>query len=901
MNGEFAKKMGWRHYFRRTKEDREQAEEIDSYLQIETDENMARGMSGDDALAAARRKFGNSTAVREKVYDMNAVAVLDTLNRDLRYGLRLLRRNPAFAAAVLGTLAIGIGANTAVFSIVDNVLLKPLPYPDGDRLVALWQNAPGAEGLASVTGGLRLSASMYFTYAEQNRTLAAVGIWSADTANVTGLGIPEKLPTIFASDGALEALQVAPALGRWLGPEDQKPNGAATAMLGYGYWQRRFGGEPSVIGRHITLDSHSTEIVGVMPQGFRFVNADFDLLAPLAFDRAQLRLPGFGFEGVARLKPGVTIAQANADLARLVPVWMRSWPAAKGINPLIYEDWRITPALKPLKDAVVGNVANVLWVMMGTIGMVLLIAGANVANLLLVRAEARQQELSVRAALGAGWGRIVRELMLESMLLSFLGGGLGLGAAFATLRLVVSLGGGSLPRLNEISLDARALGFALAISVISGMGLGLLAGAKYARGRISLAARGATGTRERHRARGILVVAQVTLALTLLVASGLMIRTFDKLRRVQPGFTDPATVLTMRLFIPPSLAREPESVIRMQNEIRDRLAAIPGVKEAAFASALPLDGRNPNWDAIRAEGKADDGKELPALRTFKTASPGFLSALGTKLVAGRDFTWTDVYGRRNGVMVSENLARELWGSAAAAIGKRVRTELPGAPWFEVIGAVEDVRERGVQEAPPPIVYWPSYGTSKYTPETVEVTRAATFVVRSVEAGSASLLGQVQQAVWGVNANLPVASVQTMQEIYDRSMERTSFTMTMLAIAGGMALLLGLIGIYGVISYAVTERKREIGIRLALGAKAGQVSRMFVGYGLLLTGIGAACGAAVASLLTRLMAALLYGVNPLDPATFAAAAVALAITAGCAAYVPARRAAAVNPVETLRAE
>lgn len=403
--------MGFGRYFRRAKWDRERLEEVEFYLQTETDENIARGMAPAAARRAANRKLGNRTLIREEIYRMNTIRLFDVLSRNVRYGLRALRHNPGFTAVALLTIAIGIGANTAVFSVVNRVLLRPLNYPHPDELVALWQLAPGAAGLASFADGLHLSPSMYFTYAEHNRTFQSLGVWVTGSTGVTGFAEPEQVPVVFVSDGVLEALDVAPLLGRWLTAADQDPLSRDKVMLSYGYWQRRFGGDRSVIGRNITLDSRPWQIVGVMPQHFRFMNADADLIVPVAFDRSKLILAGFGFQGIGRLKPGFTIAQANADLARLLPVWMDSWSNGPGTNPHIYETWRITPAIRPLKQEVVGNVASVLWVVMGTIGLVMLIACANVTNLLLVRTEARQQELAVRAALGAGSRQIVGGLL----------------------------------------------------------------------------------------------------------------------------------------------------------------------------------------------------------------------------------------------------------------------------------------------------------------------------------------------------------------------------------------------------------------------------------------------------------------------------------------------------------
>jgi len=615
-------------------------------------------------------------------------------------------------------------------------------------------------------------------------------------------------------------------------------------------------------------------------------------------------MAGFGFEGIGRLKPGIGIAKANADLRRLVSVWMDSWSNGPGTDPHIYETWKITPAIRQLKQEVVGNVGDVLWVVMATIGLVMLIACANVTNLLLVRAEARQQELAVRAALGAGRGRIVRELLVESLLIGVMGGLLGLVLAHEGLRLLVAIGPANLPRLEEISIDARTLGFALAISLLSGLLFGLIPALKYAGPRIATALRSAGRTssmsRERHRTRNVLVVAQVALALVLMISAGLMIRTFQALRTVDPGFTTPDQLQTMRIAIPDSLVSKPEQVIRIQNDILDKVAAIPGVTSAAFSSEMPMEGFGSMWDSIFAENKTYQANEIPPLRFYKYVSPEFFHTAGTRIVAGREMTWTEVYGRRPVVLVSNNLARELWGTPSAALGKRIR-EFDGMPWREVIGVVQDVRENGIQEKSPEIVYWPSLMDNLYGPGRLDAVRTVTFVIRSQRAGSEAFLHQIQQAVWSVNSNLPVAAMRTMQEVYGQSLARTSFTLVMLGIAGVMALVLGVIGIYGVISYAVSQRRREIGIRLALGAQQAEVKRMFVRSALALSGIGVAIGLAGAVALMRLMKSLLFGISPLDPLTYASVPVVLVAAAVLASYLPARRASAVDPVEALKAE
>ena len=894
--------MGLGRFFRRSHWDQERLQEIESYIQIETDENVARGLPHDDALAAARRKFGNSTLIREEIYTMNTIAFVETLAREVRYGLRVLRHNPVFTAVALLTFAIGIGANTAVFSVVNSVLLKPLNYPKPDELVALRQLAPGAAGLASFADGLLLSPSMFFTYTEHNRSFQSMGIWATDTAAVTGLAEPEEVRIIGITDGVLQTLDIQPAEGRWLSRADQVPDGPKSAMLSYGYWRRRFGGERSAIGRIIKVDSLPWQIVGVMPKNFRMVDAPFDLIIPFAFDRSKLNLAHFGFNGIARLKPGVSITQANADLTRMLPIWMDSWSNGPGTNPHVYETWRITPAIRPLRQEVVGNVGNVLWVVTATIGLVMLIACANVTNLFLVRAEARQQELAVRAALGAGWGRIIRELLTESLLLGLAGGALAVGLAYESLQLLVAIGPANLPRLHEVSLDTWSFGFTLLLSLASSLTCGLIPAVKYAGPRISVALRSSDRTssmsRERHRSRNALVVGQVAIALVLLVSAGLMIRTFQALRTVAPGFTDAGHLQTMRISIPDTLIADSERVTRTQQEISDKLAALPGVTSVGFGIEMPMEGFGSNWDIMHAENQGANGDDAP-LRFFKFVSPSFFRTAGTRLLAGRDFTWNDLYGRRPVLIISENLAREWWGTPIAAIGKRIR-QFANTPWREVIGVVQDVRENGVDEKPPTIVYWPAL-MGGYYGHKIDPTRVVTFVLRSQRAGTQSFVQQIQHAVWSVEPNLPVASVRTMQLIYDQSLSRTSFALVMLGIAGAMALVLGVVGIYGVISYAVSQRRREVGIRLALGATQRELKIMFMRSGLMLTCVGAGIGLIAAVCLTRLMKSLLFGISPLDPLTYATVPVVLAAAAVLASYLPARRAAAVDPADALRAE
>ncbi|HEY1656744.1 MAG TPA: ABC transporter permease [Candidatus Sulfotelmatobacter sp.] len=826
------------------------------------------------------------------------------LIQDIRYALRQLRKHPGFTAVAVITMALGIGANSAVYSVVNHVLLNPLPYPESDHLVALHLDAPGAGGLASFSSGLQLSPSMYITFADHNQTFRSIGIWTSGRANVTGVAQPEEVSTGVISDGILETLEIPPSLGRWFSEADQDPRGGKTVMLSYGYWKRRFGGDHGVIGRTLQVDAQPREIVGVMPRGFRMVDQDFDLLIPMAIDRLHQKLAPFGYDGIARLKPGASLAQADADIARLIPVWMDSWSNGPGTNPHYYERWKITPNFRSLKQQVIGNISGMLWLVMSTVGVVLLIACMNIANLLLVRAESRQQELSIRAALGAGRGRIARQLLLESVVVSLAGGVFAVGVAHAGLRLLAAAGPVDLPRLSEVYLDSRSLGFTFLLAVFSGLFFGSVPVWKYARANgskvMGSADRTATLSRAHRRSRDGLVIAQVAMALVLLVTAVLMIRTFAALRGVEPGFSDAATVQTVRISIPDTLINTPLLVTRTQNNIADQIAAIPGVSAVGFASAIPMEGFDPNWDELGVEGKNYEGGE-PPLRMFNYVSPGYFRAIGTRMVAGRDFTWTDLYGLRPMVIVSEKVARESWGSAAAALGKRVR-QFSSMPWQEVIGVVEDVRVHGVDQDAPPIIYWPAMLNDPYTATpTVDGPNSVTFAIRSNRAGEQGFISELQRAVWSVNSDLPLASVRTMQDIYSRSMARTSFTLLMLAIAGSMGLALSIIGIYGVISYSVSQRIREIGIRVALGAQKHELRWMFVRSALMLAGIGIVAGLIVASTVVQLMKALLFGVTPLDPWTFITVPLLLTLAAVVASYLPARRATTVDPMVALRYE
>jgi predicted permease len=810
----------------------------------------------------------------------------------LRQTVRRLFRSPGFTLTTVLTLGVGIGATIAIFSVVNGILLKPLPFPNSERLIALVHQAPGV-------GATKLAASpaFYETYRRHSTTFESVALWVEDTVSITGAGDPEEVPRLMGTHDLLATLGVQPLLGRAFTEADGQPNAAPTVMLSHAYWLRRFGGAENALGQALVVEGTPREIIGVLPADFRFTQQAADIVTPDAMVGGFMFVPSTGQRGVARLKEGVTLAEASADVARMIPIYLDGYPVVPGLTREAVDTMRLGPNLRTLKTEIVGDLDDVLWVLMGTIGLLLLIACANVANLQLVRTEIRRHELTIRAALGAAQARIARSLLAESLLLGLMGGAVGLAIATVTLPLLLAVAGDSLPSVLAVTMDATVLAAVPAISLAVGLLFGSIPVLKYAgaglAARLTAAGRTQSSSRERHRARNALVVVQVALALVLLVASGLMIRTFESLRDVDPGFREPHRVQMFKISIPQTAVPEFPRVIRMQNELVDRLAAIPGVESVGFATRLPLGGPRGPTGPFSLEDKPDAA--LPAELVFRYASPRYLETLGAPLVAGRDFEWRDHYGTEQLVLVTQGFAEREWGSAEAAIGKRLR-RAANAPWLEVIGVFGDVRLYGVEQPAPGTIYLSS---SEFVAQFA--SRTAYFVVRSDRVGTPGFQREVEQAVWSVNANLPLGGMETLGDAYDRSMARTSLTLVLLGISGAMALALGLVGIYGVLSYVLAQRTREIGIRVALGAESAQLKRMVLGHVLGLVGIGVAVGLGGAAVLTRLMESLLFGVTTLDPVTYVAVAAIIVVTGALAGYLPARRATRVDPMTALRAE
>jgi len=885
---------------RRGRYEREMEEEMRFHLEMQIEQNLDAGMAADEAHYAARRQFGNQTWLKEASREVWSINLIETLMQDLRYGARMLMKNPGFTLIAIFMLALGIGANTAIFSVVNGILLKPLSYPHPEELLDV---TLASQGLG--INDLGVSPSAYLIFREHSGAFQDIGLYSrgvngaGDSVNVTGLGEPERASALSVTDGLLPILGVTPLLGRSFTRADDSPNSADTVILTYGYWSRKFGRDPSAIGRTIEVDGKPRAIIGVAPEGFRFLDQTrLAMILPLKLNREKTYLGVFVYGGIARLKPGVTLAQANADVARMLPIEVRNFSMPPGFSIKMFEDLRLWPNLRPLKQQVVGDVGKVLWVLMGGIGLVLIIACANLANLLLVRAEGRRQELAIRAALGASRGRIAAQLFIESLILAVFGGLFGLGLAYEALRVLIAMAPQGLPRLHEIGVDGRVALFTLAVSLAASLLFGSVPVFKYAAAGLGLSAggRSMSESRDRRRSRGVLVIVQVSLALVLMVGSGLMIRTFRALTRVNPGFVAPAEVQTFRIAIRDDQTPDAERAVRIQEEILRKIEAIPGVSSVGVSTNVPMDGSG-RVAPVFAKDSAFAPGENPMCR-FMFVAPSFFKTLGTPVVAGRDFIWGDIYNKVPIAIVSEKFARESWRNPLNAIGKQIRGSQKDE-WREVVGVVGDVRQDGVDKEAPTSVYWPILVDRFQGNSDVEAQRNVAFAIRNPRAGSEGLVKEVRQAVWSVAPNLPLAEVNTLNYYYTRSMARTSFTLAMLAVAGSMALFLGIVGLYGVIAYSVSQRRREIGIRMALGAGKSDVLKMVTGAGIKLVLIGVAIGLAGALGLTRFLSSLLYGVKPGDPLTIVAVSGLLMAVAFLAIYIPARQAAKVDPMVALR--
>jgi putative ABC transport system permease protein len=811
---------------------------------------------------------------------------MDTFLQDARYALRVLRKSPGFALVAVLALALGIGANSAVFSVVNGVLLRPLPFAEPDRLVRIYGNfrASGLEGIA-------VSVLEYQDYRELPRTLESVAAYDTIDMTLTGQDTPERLRATTASASFLTTLGVAPAMGRNFTQEEELQGNDRVVLLTHRMWRGRFGANPNILGTTVSLDGSPFTVVGVMPAGFEYPRGT-ELYVPLAPTPDLLQPNRRGrrwLDVVARMKPGVTLESAQADLARVVEDMRKAHPNnyGKDINS------GFSATMMSMEEQTVGGVRSTLWVLLGAVGFVLLIACTNVANLLLARAAARGREISIRAALGAGRRRLLTQFLTESLVLALVGGALGLLLAMWGTDALLAVIGDGLPRASEVRLDGRVVLFTLGISVLTGILFGLVPALQASRadlhGAMREGARG-TGGRASGRARAVLVVSQVAMALVLLVGAGLFIRSFLALQGVEAGFKSDG-VLTARLALPTERYTEP---VKRSAAIRDFLArvqGVPGVESAGIANMLPLTGRS-DW-SFEVEGRTmgPDDPPPPAVE-YRVVSEDFHKVLQIPLLQGRTIEASDGWDAPHVVVVNQTTAKALW-PGQDPIGKRIRLNRPGGdgPWSTVVGVVGDVKEWGLDLPPRPIAYHSA----------LQQAPANTYLVVRTRMRPEALLGSLQAELRTVDRDLPLFDVAPLEALVDGSVAQRRFSMLLLLIFAAVAMVLASLGIYGVISYTVTQRTRELGIRMALGAKQGDILGLMVGHGMRMTLVGVGLGLVLALGLGRLLSALLYGVKAHDPLTFVGVAGVLAGVALVASWLPARRAAKVDPAITLRSE
>ena len=815
---------------------------------------------------------------------------------ELRISLRRLLRTPGFTAIAIVTLGVGIGANAAIFSLVNGVLLRPLPFPESDRLVQIQHDAPGLE-----LREMGVSKPLYLRYRSEAKSFAAMGIYDDREVTITGGERPQRVRAASTTGSTFDTLGIPPLLGRSFVAGDSEPGAPPLAILGEALWNSRFGGDPTVLGRVVEVDGTSREVVGVMPASFHFPHAETELWLPRTIDPASMALGAFQERSIARLRDGETVESAQADLERLIADLEAAFPEERAVGVLRTAGFAVR--VVPQREAEVGDLGESLLILLGGVGLILLIACANVANLFLVRTEGRHRELAIRGALGASRGAIVLGHLVESLLLAAAGGGLGLLLTAGAVQLLRRFAPAEVPRLEEVGIDGRVMLFTLLASAVAGVLFGTWPAFRASSPRFESAlkegSRGSSEGPRRLRARNILVVAQVALALVLLVGAGLMLRSLGRLVRVDPGFSA-ERVLSFAAPLPAAKYGDSERTARWLDQAVSELGALPGVEAAAAVRFAPLVGEITGSGYTLADRPPPTEQDLPPVFFENHVSPSYFETVGIPLVEGRMLERADWEERTGAVLVSRGLANRAW-PGQSALGKRL---WPGRPdegdsprWYEIVGVVGDVRTTTLQDEPHDIIYFPYLGHADHDHDVVP---SMGFVLRT-SGDPKALVDAVRDRLWQLEPDVPVTSVRTLEELVRRARARTSFTVLLLSLASALALLLSLVGLYGVVSYLVTLRRREIGIRMALGADRAAVLRLVLGEGLWIAAAGAALGLVGAVLLVRALRTLLFQVQPFDPATFVATTLLLLGCCVLASLLPARRASRTDPQLALRDE
>lgn len=852
------------------------------------------------AAEAGRRALRAEDVLREKG---SRWARLADLLMEFRLTLRTLGRSRLFTAVVVLVLALGIGATTAIFTLLDRIVISPLPFRDQDRLVSLG-HVPSRSG----GGDVGQCAAWHFTYLEENRVFQYLGMYApGGTLTVMRNGEPEAVAALGATSGVFNALGTGAALGRVIQPADEDPDVPGVAMLSYDYWRTRFGGDPTVVGRTLQVDGSDREIIGVLPPSLSALGREASLVIPLRFRRADLFVGDVGFVAVARLREGVTRREALADMARMLPLAFEKFPGGPAFD--FMREASFVPSIRPLKDALVGDIGRTLWVLMAGVILVLAVACANVANLFLVRADGKGKEMAVRAAMGASRSRIGWEYLKESLVLGALGGLVGLGLAQGGLKALVALSPARLPRVDEVSLSPTVLLFAVAVSIGAALFFGSFPALRRGRGDLAESLKqggraGSFGIGGR-LTQSALAVAQIAMAVVLLVGSGLVFRSAGALRSVDPGFSHSDDVLALRLSLRAFMIPGGDAAAgaQMQESIARQLGEIAGVRSVGMATSLPMHPGG-NINPLFVDGVTVAGERPPMTRRHKWVGEGYFETFGIPLLAGRTLTWQDAHDRAPIAVVSRGIAVAYWGSVDSAIGKRISVRPDPVRWHEVVGVVGDVREDGLGLDPAPMVYWPQVTLATWqgtTLDDVMLWGTSSYAVRSPRVGTPGFLEEVRHAVRSVHPGLALLAPGRHSEFVVRTVARTSFTLALMGIAGGVALILGVVGVFGVVAYGVSQRTLELGMRMVLGADGAQLKALVLRQALILAAVGVALGLALSLALTRVMSSLLFGVSPTDPLTFAVVAAGLTAAALAASYLPAYRASRVDPMVVLRAE